>query len=1080
MSSQLKKAIKLYEDLIKITTDKNDLKDLKQMLKKTKEELNKPAFNAYKVKAKVAKEIGFATKKEMVSFMKEHKYTPSTFGDENVFKKTVSSKLNMKKQLKDLQKLNYDVSNKLRSSKHNFENALVEAKERMPLKLNKIKENDMFKKQGMAIDYDVNKLVNANEHNVDDIARLINQEYSKAFTLSNVKYPQGSRIVLKILFRVNENFISVSMQNDINLLSIKQQITNNIINRHHDAENDYMAVFAGLTVFIFGLGAKGGCANEKHIEQKIKCDNRTLKLISPKSKNNNCLFMCFAYFLKLKGNQLNFEKIRKELGLSEKDKISFKDISKVADYFKTSYVLINEKTDIISFKNLDNTTKVHIMLKNDHYYIVETLEYKKCGKCGKKLRFENDDHVCNITNISYYNSKICELSNMVRVFNKRDDKVIDDDSMIFFDLETFQDGLKHVPYACGYCIGNQEVKISYGKNCMDGLINLLMTCENKTICAFNGSGFDFYLLADMLSDKRLEINDLINANGNILKFTFGKGNKVFDLYRFINSSLENACDAYKIENAKMKFDVLKIQSWADSEKYRNEVEPYLKYDVLSLRELFFTFNNSVFAYDQINITNYVTISNMAYALWTRDLKYMVELPDLEKYDFIKKGTYGARCYPQQKFYKSKHYDNVINKEMSYEELKKSGEYIYNADATSLYPASMAGFDLCEVKYPTGQSRWSKESEKEFNNGMIGYYSIKFQCPKIRIPVLPRKKNDNGLEWSLTDGEGVYTNVDIENAKKHGYIITFNDKCLVWDSHANVFKNYITRYYNMKSEADKEKNEVKRSIAKLMCNAMYGKTMQRAIFETTTIVNNYNQLLDILRENEISNIGIMNEDKLLVTYKFKNKEKQITKPCQLGGFVLAYSRRIMLNYFEAIDPSLQTMIFTYTDTDSMHILGKHAEKLKELGYIKSKEDAKLGYLCNDIKNEGIIMNECNLAPKTYFYEYITNDNKIHDKEKGTVKCKGIPKKSKIYNKETKTVDTVVCLKYEMYTDYVENNKCTKVEFSGLKRKHKNLTRKDKENGLGHFSIVNNIQTRTFMNSEWKGMNYKNNEWYCNGY
>ena len=34
----------------------------------------------------------------------------------------------------------------------------------------------------------------------------------------------------------------------------------------------------------------------------------------------------------------------------------------------------------------------------------------------------------------------------------------------------------------------------------------------------------------------------------------------------------------------------------------------------------------------------------------------------------------------------------------------------------------------------------------------------------------------------------------------------------------------------------------------------------------------------------------------------------------------------------IDPSLKTPIFTYTDTDSLHISGEHEMKLRELGYV----------------------------------------------------------------------------------------------------------------------------------------------------
>jgi hypothetical protein len=420
------------------------------------------------------------------------------------------------------------------------------------------------------------------------------------------------------------------------------------------------------------------------------------------------------------------------------------------------------------------------------------------------------------------------------------------------------------------------------------------------------------------------------------------------------SSLEDACESYKIFNKKMEFNVLKVQSWDLAEKFRHEVEPYLKYDVLSLRELFFKFNDSMFENDGVNITKFVTLSHMSYALWSANLKQCIEIPDsMEKYDYEKKATFGGRCFPMQSEYKSKYYDDIKSGNMTYEELKKTIDYLFNADVKSLYPAAMRGVDeICKVRYPTGKSRWSDKGKEEFDNGKLGFYSINFKCPRnIRIPILPRKSINNGLEWSLFDGSGVYSNVDIENAIDSGYTIEFLGKCLVWDKcSSNVFTEYIDKYYKMKSDAEISGNEVERSIAKLMINAMYGKPLQKAIFQSTIVVNNYNELLDCFRKSKIIDINIINDNKLLVTCECLNKEEKITKPTQLGAFILSYSRRIMLFYMKAIDPSLQSLCFTYTDTDSLHITAENEKKLRAMGLIQEK----LGYLSNDIKKEGIII------------------------------------------------------------------------------------------------------------------------------
>jgi len=700
---------------------------------------------------------------------------------------------------------------------------------------------------------------------------------------------------------------------------------------------------------------------------------------------------------------------------------------------------------------------------NEHYYVVESIDFKRCKTCGKKLRQDNENHVCNEKNIAYFKNKVCKKTEYVAMINCREKNKIEKDSMVFFDLETFQDGLSHVAYACGYCVGEQEVKIDYGEGCMNNFLNDILSYENKTICAYNGARFDFYLLIDKLTERGVDIHDIILANGSILSFKFGKNNKVFDLCRFIMSSLEDACESYNIFNKKMEFDVLKIKSWDLAEKFRHQVEPYLKYDVLSLRELFFTFNDSIFENDSVNITKFVTLSHMGYAIWSSTLQHSIELPDLEKYDFEKKGTYGGRCFPMQGEYKSKYYDDIKSGIMTYEELKNTDEYLFNADATSLYPASMSGFELCQVRYPVGKSRWSENGKEEFDKGKLGYYNIQFKCPKnIRIPVLPRKSNIGGLEWSLFDGCGVYSSVDIENAIDCGYTIDFCGKCLVWDKCGNVFGEYIQRYYKMKADAEFENNDVKRSIAKLLLNSMYGKTLQKAIFQSTTVVNNYNELLDCFRKSKIVDINIINDNKLLLTGEALNREERLTKPTQLGGFVLAYSRKIMLTYMKAIDPTLQSLCFTYTDTDSLHITAKNEKKLRAMGYIKAGKEVALGFLSSDIKEEGLIIAENNLAPKLYRYEYVDQLNRINGKKnKATLKAKGIPSK---------------CLKYEMY-DLEENEPC---EFSGLKRKHVSLTKKDRESGMKHFSITNCTQSRSFNKNSWTGFNKIDNEWFPRGY
>jgi hypothetical protein len=136
---------------------------------------------------------------------------------------------------------------------------------------------------------------------------------------------------------------------------------------------------------------------------------------------------------------------------------------------------------------------------------------------------------------------------------------------------------------------------------------------------------------------------------------------------------------------------------------------------------------------------------------------------------------------------------------------------------------------------------------------------------------------------------------------------------------------------MKDDAEKNNNDVERNVAKLFLNSLYGKTLQKAMFNTTKIVNNVFEFNKFVQEHNLSDFKLMN-GKLLVSCEIKSDDKtnKIKKPCQLGAFVLAYSRRIMLHYMKAIDPTLKSCTFTYSDTDSMHITGENYFKLKEKG------------------------------------------------------------------------------------------------------------------------------------------------------
>jgi hypothetical protein len=284
----------------------------------------------------------------------------------------------------------------------------------------------------------------------------------------------------------------------------------------------------------------------------------------------------------------------------------------------------------------------------------------------------------------------------------------------------------------------------------------------------------------------------------------------------------------------------------------------------------------------------------------------------------------------------------------------------------------------------------------------------------------------------------------------------------------VFDKYVDKFYQLKAQAEKESNPVLRGIAKLFLNSLYGKTLQKAITSNTKICNTIDEFLDFASEYVLTDYRVLNEKRIICSGEHKDKSKMIRKPCQLGSFVLAYSRSIMLHYMEAINPTLETVVFTYTDTDSLHLTGEAHIKLVALGWIKDKKNAELGYLCSDIDGEGLIYKEINLGPKAYMYEYINDKNEIHGKDLATMKLKGIPKK------DMGSGDKLI------KSEYYDLEKPKLVSFTSLRKKGMRLTSSDIKNGINNFSIISLDNTRTMLKTVWKKFNLIGNTFYPQGY
>jgi hypothetical protein len=394
------------------------------------------------------------------------------------------------------------------------------------------------------------------------------------------------------------------------------------------------------------------------------------------------------------------------------------------------------------------------------------------------------------------------------------------------------------------------------------------------------------------------------------------------------------------------------------------------------------------------------------------------------------------------------------------------------DVVSLYASAML-FN----SYPCGVASNSTEEElihisnlidqQEYEDVTLGIYKVKYITnKKLIIPALPRKtfrRQTNGsilsqgLIWDLKDSEGYYTIVDIIEARKQGYSFQFISG-IQWPQKGMIFEKYIELALELKCRGENEGNETLRSLGKLLCNALYGKMLQRPILESTAIVKNGTQLDKFLSTNNLKDIIFLNDkdDSLLITGEECQREVKIRKPSYIGAFVLSYSRKIMHNFAGMADPYRGTHLikessersFLYTDTDSL-FYQTTPEILKALApVLKENQPGSLWY---DLKGKPPpkILKAVFLGPKTYLLIYYTKDGKIQTK----MRSKGIPSSF---------------LTQDDYLNLLEKSEVEKKDVPQIRK-----VMHSKKEQIPFTLIATNVQ-KCLMKELWKGRHFLNNQ------
>lgn len=357
---------------------------------------------------------------------------------------------------------------------------------------------------------------------------------------------------------------------------------------------------------------------------------------------------------------------------------------------------------------------------------------------------------------------------------------------------------------------------------------------------------------------------------------------------------------------------------------------YFVYDLYSLAESLFLMNK-----EDKGLLKCFTIGQFAMSYYKKIVgkKYFRVFPYLsnELDSELRKSYKGGWCYVGSR-------------------KKEEQGHGYVCDLNSLYPAVMEN-----NKFPIGEPVIITKDYDYERKDLVYITKVELwniHLKKNKVPWLQLKQtifSDNEYIRNL-DEPTVFTltQPDFELLKETYEFDFIQIKTWGFYYNSDIFKEYVNHFMNMKLEAIKVGNASKRLIAKLSANNLYGKMAQSHVAESG--------LVDFEIDDKAYSLELVSE-------------QVIGGYIPAGSFITAYARGVTIRGANANYNN-----FVYSDTDSIHIMGKPKN-------IKMSQ-SKIGYW----KVESEFTRAKYLRQKTYI-EY--DENLQRDIDNGKYKGKKAP-------------------------------------------------------------------------------------------
>lgn len=780
----------------------------------------------------------------------------------------------------------------------------------------------------------------------------------------------------------------------------------------------------------------GGCNKHTKTDKFLKTSFYEFELFNPVSMDNNCFFKCLA---KITGKIIDIKKYRYEFKLL-KGKISVADAIKIITYFTDKNIEIIDFLDIPDLQE----EKIYILLKDDHYFVVESFkEVLKKNISTKRGTIEFD-----------IETRPTEKYHLIKASKTK--------SYILKDAIT-------CAYVKKYKSNNaQELYFKTNeKTSTRQFVDWLNaeTLEGRTynVLAHNGGNFDFYFLMNILTEQELRDTQLQMRGITIIGINY-RGHLFKDSYCFLTFSLESLSKNFKIEHGKitelivngnkisstqlcfykpdLSFDEFLELENTDTDFWEQYIK-YCMYDCIALHEIWTQFTkcvndlvssinpcllkscplmsaNTIGSHSK-KIIKSLNAPNKAYGEMFGKYKSMLDMFLGMKKELVRNNKVMTEAQEWHEEHNTPLWNNTLRK-LFYSSTKtfdsekykflckfkrggishcnRAGKHltgITGVDIASQYPAS-----LIYARIPVGLSF----KTKVYDETLFGFYHLKnliFES-SYKFKPIASIKSSGVLNWNNDNINEIFIDsYTIQYLVKNYGLKTFDVvEGLVskQDIEADkLFGLYVNTFYTEKKNQDALKkaddityNPALRETIKLYLNSLTGKLVEDPSAHYSLKTYNNESKYENTPKHSFNGIEVVKDT--------TDNEDKINEWIVTGIMVYSYSKRLLFEYIKCLPNESDDVI--HVETDSIYF----SSKLKEQ-FLKNVSNYTGSYPCMMGDDLGNLKIEKSTSEGEVAYFLGKKFYHITTEYGDITKVKGIPQQTiDIYGNKIKLVDTTL--------------------------------------------------------------------------